>query len=67
VTERFLEDAYRQIRELEARVAHQRVLAAQLTRHGFKGAAAEVLTLAVALQVRLGRKRDAIATPEKSL
>ena len=61
VTELSSEGAQCRIRELEARVAHQQALAAQLTRHGFKGAAAEVLALVVALQARLVRERDAMA------
>jgi len=52
-----LRDAERQIRELEARLAHQQALAFALTRHGFKGAAAEVLSLVSALRERLGRDR----------
>jgi hypothetical protein len=52
-----LELAQRQIRELEARVAHQRSLAVQLARHGFKGAEAEALALVATLQDRLGRDR----------
>jgi hypothetical protein len=49
------EDAERQIRQLQARMARQQVLAAELTRHGFKGAAAEAMVLAATLQNRLNR------------
>lgn len=42
-------------RELEAQMARQQKLAAELTRHGFKGAAAEALTRMGILQARLGR------------
>ena len=49
------EDAQRQIRQLEARMARQQVLAAELTRHGFKGAAAQAMVLAATLQTRLDR------------
>jgi hypothetical protein len=55
-----LEDADRHLRELEARIAHQKVLAAQLARHGFKGAAAEALVLLETLQDRLSEKRRTI-------
>lgn len=49
------EDAERQIRQLEARMARQQVLAAELTRHGYKGAAAQAMSLAATLQNRLNR------------
>jgi len=49
------EDAERQIRQLEARMARQQGLAAELMRHGFKGAAAEAMLLATTLQNRLNR------------
>ncbi len=55
--EQLLADAHRQIRQLESRVGHQKVLVAQLSKHGFKGAAAEALTLLDTLQRRLGRDR----------
>lgn len=45
----------RHIRQLEARVAHQRGLAAQLARHGYKGAAAEALSRVAALQTRISQ------------
>lgn len=53
-----LENAERRIRELEGRVAHQKMLAAKLTYHGYNGAAAEVLGLVATLQDRLGRDRE---------
>ena len=59
--ERALEHAERQVRELEARVAYQRNLAAKLTRHGFKGAAAQVQGLLNTLQGRLGRGKETAA------
>ena len=49
------EDAQRQIRQLEARMARQHVLAAELTRHGYKGAAAQAMHLAATLRHRLDR------------
>lgn len=55
--ERLLKDAERQVRDLEARVTHQQALASELARHGFKGAAAEVLILISTLQDRLRRNR----------
>jgi hypothetical protein len=48
-------DAERQIGELLAQMARQQKLAADLTRHGFKGAAAEALRLLAILQARLAR------------
>jgi hypothetical protein len=51
------EDADRQFRQLQARIAHQKGLAADLARHGFKGAAADVLMLLATLQERLGERR----------
>ena len=56
-----LEETERQFRQLEARIAHQKMLAAQLARHGFKGAAAEALLLLATLQGRLSDKRRAAA------
>lgn len=49
------EDAERQIRQLEARMARQQVLAKELTRQGYKGAADEAKSLAATLQLRLDR------------
>ncbi len=49
------EDAERHIRQLEARMARQHGLAAELTRQGYKGAAAQAMLLAAALQTRLDR------------
>lgn len=49
------EDAERHIMQLEARMARQHVLAAELTRHGYKGAAAQAMLLATTLQNRLAR------------
>jgi hypothetical protein len=57
-----LDHAERQIGELEARVAYQQNLAAKLARHGFKGAAAEVMGLLATLQGRLGRDRELAAS-----
>jgi hypothetical protein len=48
-------DAERQIRDLLGQIARQQKLAADLTRHGFKGAAAEALSLLSILQARLAR------------
>jgi hypothetical protein len=52
------EDADRQFRQLEARIAHQKLLAGDLARHGFKGAAANALMLLATLQERLGERRQ---------
>ena len=51
----FQSDAERQIRDLLGQIARQQKLAADLTRHGFKGAAAEALTLLAVLRARLAR------------
>jgi hypothetical protein len=51
----------RGIRQLEARVAHRQSLAAQLARHGFRGAASRALALVETLEGRLGRDRDHLA------
>jgi len=48
-------DTERQIRQLEARLAHQQVVARQLADNGFKGAAAQTLLLVETLQSRLTR------------
>jgi hypothetical protein len=61
-----LEDAERQIRQLEARIAHQAAVAAELARHGFKGAAAEVLALLATLEGRLGRNRRNAASMRRN-
>ena len=55
------EDAKRQIRQLEARLAHHQVLAAELTRHGFKGAAAKAMLLVTTLQGQLDRTAGPLA------
>ena len=47
--------AERQDLELEAQMARQQKLAADLTRHGYKGAAAEALMRLRILQARRGR------------
>jgi hypothetical protein len=47
--------AERQNLELEAQMARQQKLAADLTRHGYKGAAAEALIRLRILQARQGR------------
>ena len=51
----------RRILQLEARVAHQQSLAAQLARHGFRGAASRALALVTTLEGRLGRDRNQTA------
>ncbi len=56
------EDAERQIRQLQARMAHQQLVAAQLTRNGFKGAAAEALLLAATLQTRISQAAAGLNT-----
>jgi ATP-dependent protease HslVU (ClpYQ) peptidase subunit len=59
--ERFThENTDRNLRQLEGRIAHQKLLAAQLAHHGFKGAAADALALLATLQDRLSDKRRPI-------
>ena len=47
------EGAEQQIRQLEARIAHQQLLAAQLAHHGYKGAADAALVLVATLRSRV--------------
>jgi len=54
-------DAERQIRQLEARIAHQQMLAAKLSRNGFRGAAADALSRLATLEGHLGRGREIAA------
>jgi hypothetical protein len=52
-------DTERHVRDLLGQIARQQKLAADLTRHGFRGAAAEALGLLSILQARLARSTAA--------